>query len=374
MRAPVLLAVALLPASALAQSGPIAPSPSAIISATSPDGEVVIERIVDADLLPGGGVVVADGPANSLLFFDATGKLVRRTGGTGDGPGEFRRLWGVEVCGATVIAHELVATSLERYTPAGEARGRVQLASPVTAMAPLRCGPGGTFAAMIEARPAGQPGPGAVTVPFSASLALFDSVGALVTKTAIDSAVDMVMVGGGGAPSPLAPMLSFASTGEQLVFGTGAEPAVRVMNRSGAIGRAPLTLEAARVTAADLEQGRSAWLEIVPPRMQEALGRQYDALPTPARLPYYRRVIPAAGSIVLLEVTGPGASNSRYVATDGLGRSVPYELPVSGQLLAVNAERALILVTDDDGEQRLQVHEVRGRRPFFVIPRQAPPL
>lgn len=374
MRFTVLLAVAFLPLAAMAQSGPIAASPSVILAASSPAGDVVIERIVDADLLPGGGVVVADGPANVLLFFDAAGKLVRRVGGTGDGPGEFRRLWGVEVCGSTVVAHELVAASLERFTPAGEPRGRVQLASPVTAMSPLRCGPRSGYIGMVDARPAGQPTAGAVTVPFSASVALFDSTGALIATTPVDSAIEMVMLGGGGAPSPLGPMLTYAATAQQVVFGTGATAEIRVMNRSGAVGRSALSLTAGRVTAADRERGRDAWLELVPPRFRDALIKQFDALPERSHLPYYRRMVPGPGGVVLLEVTGPGAANPTFVATNGLGWSPLYESPVSGQLLAVNADWALFLITDEDGEQRLQVHGVRGRRPFFIAPRGGPPL
>jgi hypothetical protein len=41
--------------------------------------------------LPDGGVLVVDGGSQELRFFDAGGTLVRRAGGGGQGPGEFRR-------------------------------------------------------------------------------------------------------------------------------------------------------------------------------------------------------------------------------------------------------------------------------------------
>jgi hypothetical protein len=373
MRA-LLIAAVLLPGAIAAQSGPIGRDPLVTIPATSPDGEVLLERITDADLLPDGGVVVADGPANTLLFFDAAGRLVARAGGTGDGPGEFRQLWGVEVCGGTVVAHELIATSLQRYTSRGEDRGRLTLANPVTAMTPLRCGPGGGYVGMIDARPAGRPQPGSVTVAFSASVALFDTLGGLVARAKVDSALEMVMLGGGGAPSSLGPMLSLASTRELVVFGSGSEPAIRVMNRSGAVGRAPLSLQAVRVTPADRARGREAWLELVPAAMRDALALQYDRIPDPTHLPYYRRLLPTSQGVVLLEVSGPGALRQRWRPTDGLSLGSPFDLPVAGQLVAVSTDRALILITDEDGEQALQVHGVRGPGAIFVMPPRAPPL
>lgn len=358
MRGSLWCSTLVLPATLAAQAPVLVPTPLVTIHASSPDGEVVIERITDADLLPGGGVVVADGLANTLLFFDSGGTLRRRVGGTGDGPGEFRRLWGVEACGETVVAYEMVGTSLARYGPTGEPRGAVTLGASVTSMSPLRCGPDGGYVAMVEPRPASRPGPGVLTLTFSAGVAWFDSTGTIIAREAVDSALEMVMIGGGGAPSPLGPMLSFAATGEQVLFGTGATATMGVLTPGGAVHRRSLALQPTKVSPADRRAGRAGWLELAPPRMREALAKQYDDLPDPPHLPLYRGMVPASGGVVLLEVGGPGAPVSEYRATDGMRLGPVLRLPTAGTLMAARGDRALLLITDGDGEQRLQIHRL----------------
>lgn len=43
-----------------------------------------------------GGVVIADASTAEVRWFDSSGTFVRATGGVGDGPGEYRRIWSVE--------------------------------------------------------------------------------------------------------------------------------------------------------------------------------------------------------------------------------------------------------------------------------------
>jgi len=47
-------------------------------------------EIRGVEILQGGGVVIADGYANQIRVYSASGELLRRIGGDGDGPNEFR--------------------------------------------------------------------------------------------------------------------------------------------------------------------------------------------------------------------------------------------------------------------------------------------
>lgn len=74
---------------------------------------------------PDGGVVVAD-RTQEILVFSGDGALVRRLGGEGDGPGEFRRLSEVHLLGGDSLAgYEGGEARLTVFGPDGEAAREV---------------------------------------------------------------------------------------------------------------------------------------------------------------------------------------------------------------------------------------------------------
>ena len=70
----------------------LADEPDLVIRSSEHDGATVLSDVRDVEVLPRGRVAVANGSGNDILVFDATGEHVTTWGGTGDGPGEFRRL------------------------------------------------------------------------------------------------------------------------------------------------------------------------------------------------------------------------------------------------------------------------------------------
>lgn len=71
-----------LPAKVLAE-------PSLVIGAVDASEGAELFGVVAAFRQRGGGVVVANGGAKEVLYFDADGRRVRSVGGAGEGPGEF---------------------------------------------------------------------------------------------------------------------------------------------------------------------------------------------------------------------------------------------------------------------------------------------
>lgn len=70
----------------------LADEPDLVIRSSEDDGAVVLSDVRDVEVLPRGRVAVANGSGNDILVFDASGEHITTWGGTGDAPGEFRRL------------------------------------------------------------------------------------------------------------------------------------------------------------------------------------------------------------------------------------------------------------------------------------------
>lgn len=63
--------------------------PELVLGAGNSRGEY-LHRVQGVKGLPGNRVLVVDGGSQELRFYDAEGRLVKRAGGSGEGPGEFR--------------------------------------------------------------------------------------------------------------------------------------------------------------------------------------------------------------------------------------------------------------------------------------------
>lgn len=69
----------------------LATDPQLVVGATDTD-TLQLFRVVDAELMPDGTLVVANAGSSEILYFDRNGTLTRRVGGAGSGPGEFRSI------------------------------------------------------------------------------------------------------------------------------------------------------------------------------------------------------------------------------------------------------------------------------------------
>lgn len=85
--------------------GWLASRPSVLIlGADTGGGSVTIGAVVGATRLSTGTIAVLDRANAAILFFDSTGRFLRRSGRQGEGPGEFRNLlWGQQCALDTVF-------------------------------------------------------------------------------------------------------------------------------------------------------------------------------------------------------------------------------------------------------------------------------
>ncbi|HKJ92576.1 MAG TPA: hypothetical protein VJ957_05370 [Longimicrobiales bacterium] len=92
----------------------LAPDPAVRIGSLDGPPELQFDGVVDALRLPDGRIVVADGGSGEVRFYGSDGAFLRRAGGTGEGPGEFRMISGMgRVGGDSVWVYDY---SLRRFT------------------------------------------------------------------------------------------------------------------------------------------------------------------------------------------------------------------------------------------------------------------
>ncbi len=83
--------------------------------------EALLTRVTAVHRLPDGGVMIADGGGPSIRIHGPSGALLRAFGREGQGPGEFRSIWGAWVSSPdTVVALDLGVSRLTRFTLEGE--------------------------------------------------------------------------------------------------------------------------------------------------------------------------------------------------------------------------------------------------------------
>lgn len=96
-------------------------SPLLAVGKMDGEGAELFVRVGDATRLPDGGLVVLDAGASELRFFGPAGALTRVAGRAGEGPGEFRGLFAVElVDGESVVAWDFARGVLSHWSATGE--------------------------------------------------------------------------------------------------------------------------------------------------------------------------------------------------------------------------------------------------------------
>jgi len=204
-----------------------------------PNGVMDLYAVVDAELLDGGLVALAEGSTYQVVISGVDGKVVRRLGRAGDGPGEFRQI------GAVVGLPEgrigVWDPERDRYSEfdaAGVLVFETEVALPAGAVrsnSPLTTGGGpGRDHLWIGAFPVMRPPPG---------MERFRSEGAIVRLTNPGDTLAVVpglvttrlRVGTGGIRYSAAPRLAGDPAG--VWIGDTHEPEVRLLGEDGGLRR-----------------------------------------------------------------------------------------------------------------------------------------
>jgi hypothetical protein len=124
----------------------VAEAPDLVIGSGAAAAEYELFGVVGATRLADGGILLANAGTGELRWYSAGGVFVRRAGGMGDGPGEFRGLAGIFLLpGDSVAAYDLRTRRLSLFDAGGAFVRSVQLREPSIGIAPLARFRDGTF-------------------------------------------------------------------------------------------------------------------------------------------------------------------------------------------------------------------------------------
>lgn len=275
------------------------PQPSVVLPQ---EGDAFLFRLTGAFRLSDGTLVVVDHGLREVLLFDPGGRLVRKAGGRGEGPGEFTSISGAALAaGDTLTIWESRALRITRLAPDGSLisakRGPVELFP--SGSEGSWVAPGGsvfvrhTLPGVDDSR---QSGPVRATRYLSRIEPEqgIDTFKELPGREVLHMALPGVPAGLRYPVSTLfGPNTHLAAGGTpwQLVVGDAAEASFEVWDEGGSlVRRVSWGVQRPRLSAAEVEAERDRRMEeAVEMRNGEAL-EGIPLLPAPQLAPIYRRL------------------------------------------------------------------------------------
>lgn len=271
----------------------------------------------------GAGVVVADGQAMALKFFDRAGRSTSVSGRVGGGPGEYRTIKSIHRCGAdSLFVYDPGAMRLSVLSSKGTYLRAIDVRSLSASGAPpyeIACNPNGVFAYTHRApMPPSGVGPRRPSV----AITLSSRDGGDVTLGTFPAS-ERYFDGSNDFPRPFGKVTSVAVGTEIVVIGTGEGDSLLVVSlRDRARRVVRIIRPVRRLTSEHISEFVADQLARRVGRADTASLRQfYSALEYPATLPPYRRIIlDAADRLWVEDYALPGAKTVRWTILDREGR------------------------------------------------------
>jgi len=348
--------------------------------------EYDIGPVTGTVLLADGRIVVANQGTSEIRFYDSTGTWLTSSGRAGDGPGEYRALFGVWVgAGDSLLAFDFTRQSLSVLAPGGEFVRLITIGS-------QSLGDAATTGRFTFAQPTGVLGDGSIlatqqiTAITQAQLGISRDTRSLIRFAPDGSLLDTVAV----VPGPETEYLPLAVDGQTMnaptpvPFGRNTIVAagragvfvarndgfeVEVRSGDGALRRiirvqgdpAPVTDAEAEIHRKSLrEQMQTGGLDRLPAAMKQSFLDRIDNASYPATYTWIEAIIPGGdGTIWVQSVQRPGADVREYVVFDSTGAMVDrLQMPAGVRILAVDLPRVLGLWKDEDDVEHLRVYQI----------------
>lgn len=324
------------------------PAPFLALTATGPSGDVRFGRAVDGTRLRSGVVVVADVAEHNLVFLDSTGRVLRRVGRRGRGPGEFQYLSWLERCSTdSLFTWDPILSRVEVRDTAGRlARGFRLPGRP----ARISCSARGHFAVIMR-----QP---ALQLPSA------DSPVYLATLVFATSAGDSVGTLGDirvGQNRPLAAIAQIAMAQDRLYVGNADSALVVAYDAAGKVVARVATGQSARpATKAHYERAIQKLVVGMGESERGPIVERLRSIPMPQYLPAYSALAadPEGALWVVSSVPGDGATLIEALGVDGV-RLGSLWISVELDLYEVGEDYVLGAYEAADGEQRILGVRVR---------------
>jgi hypothetical protein len=365
---PVVLSVVLGAASLHplpAQNWHVDPAPLLDIAGTSADGNVVLELAVGGARFSSGTLVIADGGASQLRFFDAAGHAVATVGRKGRGPNEFASISWLGHCARdSVFAWDFAQQRLTVVSAGGEILSQARLpADPSIGVVPftLACSRSGVVAVQGWGK-ASQPNAAGV-LRSTGPMVLLDAAGQLRARVGDIPGDEMAMTGMGVGPRPLGKTTRFAVSNDRLFVGTADSASIVSFDLTGK-NRAVMSLALAlkRPTRANQEQAVALLVAFVPQGgARDAMRQALMQIAMPRELPPYTALFTDPAGRLWIQTLFPGDDRTRlqWVSTAGRvqGR---LELPRDMTVFEIGVDYVLGKYAEAGGEEHVAAYAIHG--------------
>lgn len=321
--------------------------------------------------LADGGLLIADRAENSIRVFDASGRLVRSMGRTGDGPDEFRSMMWVGRCGGDSLM--IWDLGKRRATMVGATTSSMrQFTVPMgdTAQPPFKfsCSSRGTMVYQSTPRPLRGARPNADN-PFIMSVAnavyVVGPDGAVLRRLGDLPGGEVVPMtspsgGRGAAPRPLGRASHVAAIGDAVAISSADSAFVSFVDATGKSTRhdVPVTLRAP--TQAEFDAAIEALASMSPAANRQEAISQLAAIPMPARLPPISALYSDTEGLLWVQTTPPGGRALDFLVLQREGRLVArVRVPRGLTLFDIGRDYVVGSYTDSADEMHVAVFRLR---------------
>jgi hypothetical protein len=319
----------------------------------------------------GGGIVVANGGDRVLCFFDAEGRIVKKAGRRGAGPGEFESMGHLSLYrGDSIAVSDAMQRRISIIGPRGEVGRQFLVRSPDTLGShntTLALPSGDFLLAFAEIRTMAPRKEAVVIHQQFFGAAPDGTIGQRLVRLVIgEHFVQALRPEDGMGPTAYWGLqwgrsTSISAKPAGFVYGDGADNIIREADATGRVlvhHVTPLTRRA--VTPEVIARYKDATVKAAKPERRAAMQRMTDEMPYPREMPAYNRIIADPAGPVWVE-SYPDSSGSHWLRLDpATSATRAYRFPLRFRLQAVRADRACGIGRDADDLQTVYC---------FTIPR-----
>lgn len=329
--------------------------PLVVVGPSSPAGATPLGEVTGAHRRPDGSLVVADGTAPALRFFDPEGRMIASAGRAGGGPGEYRVISWMGRCGGdSLAAYDLYQRKFSIVDNAGRFVRHVPAPGDAAA---ISCADDGSIA--IVGSPSSAQG---ADRRVRARVSMLTRAGE--ARVAIPDVPFYEMTSASGVPllNPLGPTTTIALGRERIFVATGTGMAIDAYDLTGrelAALAVPGTRR--RPTEAHRAASVSEFLRFTTDlAMRRAMEAQLANLPLPDALPPYSAVLVDSERLPWVHRSVPGdvASDLSVLSQDGRWVA-DVRIPSYVRIFEVGRDYIVGANLSDDGEPQVSVWRLR---------------
>lgn len=338
--------------------------PVLTVGTVDEEGPGQFYQVRDIELLPDGGLVVADQGSEELRFFGPDGSFRGRAGGRGSGPEEFRRLYMVESFGDSLLAYDGGNDRLSvRLPDGGFVRSfRLEWFDGIVRPADVtddRRVLGITARYMSQLQGSGH-------VVDTALVSLYDMEGALLDSLLRlpDNARAVHRVGNRQTTLgvPYTTFASIAAVGRGFCHTFGVEPRIRCFDTSGLRRIIRLDLPIRPVTDQDIERYWDRALDTDSESRRNALLRMRDIMPFPDFFPAFSQLLTDdRGRLWVRRYRTPREDDEQWFVLDDGRLTARLIAPEGFRVMDVRGNRMAGVWLDELGVEFVRVYEIGHR-------------